>query len=56
MEDELLRNRIVIRIDSKDVREKLLSDADLNLDKSVQIYLACKSAVQQLKNIIDNTK
>lgn len=45
MKDELLHSRIVIGIDSKDVREKLLSNADLNLDKSVQIYLPSKSAV-----------
>lgn len=56
MEDELLRNRIAIGIDSKNVREKLLSNVVLNLDKSVQIYLSSKSAVQQLKNIVDNAK
>lgn len=36
--------------------KKLLTDADLNLDKAVKICLASESAAQQLKNIVDGTR
>ena len=45
MEDELLRDRVVVGIDSNELCEKLFSDSDLDLYKITQIYLNEKTTL-----------
>ncbi|UYV63925.1 hypothetical protein LAZ67_2006034, partial [Cordylochernes scorpioides] len=53
MEDELIKDRIVVGIQNNDVREKLLSDPDLNITKAIQICVAAENANTQLREIKD---
>ncbi|UYV65238.1 K02A2.6-like [Cordylochernes scorpioides] len=56
MEDELIKDRIVIGIQNNDVREKLLSDPDLNITKAIQICVAAENANTQLREIKDRNE
>lgn len=49
--DSLLRDKIVIGINSNTVREKLLAEDDLSLDKAIKVCRASETATQQLKEI-----
>ncbi|XP_064468460.1 uncharacterized protein LOC135379139 [Ornithodoros turicata] len=49
--DELLRDRIIVGIRNDDVREKLLSDPTIDLQKTVNTCRASEQASQQLKEI-----
>ncbi|KAM7293666.1 uncharacterized protein ISCGN_023264 [Ixodes scapularis] len=49
--DELLRDRIIVGITNDDVRERLLSDPTVDLQKAVNLCKASEQASQQLKEI-----
>ncbi|UYV63519.1 K02A2.6-like [Cordylochernes scorpioides] len=52
MSDELLKDRIVLGIINNEIRERLLSEADLNLEKATQICIACENATNQMKHVL----
>ncbi|UYV62322.1 hypothetical protein LAZ67_2000102 [Cordylochernes scorpioides] len=54
--DELIKDRIVVGIQNNDVREKLLSDPDLNITKAIQICVAAENANAQLREIKDRNE
>ncbi|UYV69844.1 K02A2.6-like, partial [Cordylochernes scorpioides] len=56
MEDELIKDRIVVGIQNNDVREKLLSDPDLNITKAIQICVAAENTNTQLREIKDRNE
>ncbi|KAM7293520.1 uncharacterized protein ISCGN_026650 [Ixodes scapularis] len=51
--DELLRDRIIVGITNDDVRERLLSDPTVDLQKAVNLCKASEQASQQLKEIVN---
>ncbi|UYV63094.1 hypothetical protein LAZ67_2003108, partial [Cordylochernes scorpioides] len=55
MSDELLRDRIVVGIINNEIRERLLSEADLNLEKATQICIACENATNQMKHVLSDS-
>ncbi|UYV65294.1 K02A2.6-like [Cordylochernes scorpioides] len=55
MSDELLKDRIVVGIINNEIRERLLSEADLNLEKATQICIACENATNQMKHVLSNS-
>ncbi|UYV70685.1 K02A2.6-like, partial [Cordylochernes scorpioides] len=55
MSDELLKDRIVVGIINNEIRERLLSEADLNLGKATQICIACENATNQMKHVLSDS-
>ncbi|UYV64834.1 K02A2.6-like [Cordylochernes scorpioides] len=55
MSDELLKDRIVVGIINNDIKERLLSEADLNLEKATQICIACENATNQMKHVLSDS-
>ncbi|UYV64720.1 K02A2.6-like [Cordylochernes scorpioides] len=55
MSDELLKDRIVVGIINNEIRERLLSEADLNLEKATQICIACENATNQMKHVLSDS-
>ncbi|UYV79311.1 K02A2.6-like [Cordylochernes scorpioides] len=53
--DELLKDRIVVEIINNEIRERLLSEADLNLEKATQICIACENATNQMKHVLSDS-
>lgn len=49
--DELLRDRLIVGITNDDVREKLLADPAIDLEKTIHMCKASEQATQQLKEI-----
>lgn len=47
--NELLRDRLIVGIANDDVREKLLGDPAIDLEKTIHICKASEQAMQQLK-------
>ncbi|XP_075157939.1 uncharacterized protein LOC142231205 [Haematobia irritans] len=54
IEDSLLRDKIVVGIGNDSVREKLLSEDDIDLAKAIKICRASEMATQQLKELHKN--
>ncbi len=53
LQDSLIKDRIVCEIDDKSIRERLLRDSDLTLEKAIDIVRAAetsKNKVQKLNN------
>ena len=48
LEDELLRDRIVMGTNKKEIRTRLLSESDLTLDRTIEI---CRSTEQRDKQV-----
>ncbi|UYV60475.1 K02A2.6-like [Cordylochernes scorpioides] len=55
MSDELLKDRIVVGIINNEIRERLLSEADLDLEKATQICIACENATNQMKHVLSDS-
>ncbi|UYV69971.1 K02A2.6-like, partial [Cordylochernes scorpioides] len=55
MSVELLKDRIVVGIINNEIRERLLSEADLNLEKATQICIACENATNQMKLVLSDS-
>ena len=53
--DSLIRDRIVIGIDSKSTRERLLREPDLTLEKSSILCRAAEQCKQQSKTFFDDS-
>ncbi|UYV75138.1 K02A2.6-like [Cordylochernes scorpioides] len=49
LEDELIKDRVVVGIHDDHTREKLLSDPDLDLDKAIQICMAAERTNKEIK-------
>ncbi|UYV82064.1 K02A2.6-like [Cordylochernes scorpioides] len=49
LEDELIKDRVVVGIHDDHTREKLLSDPDLDLDKAIQICMAAERTNKEVK-------
>ncbi|XP_077536748.1 uncharacterized protein LOC144149087 [Haemaphysalis longicornis] len=49
--DELLRDRLIVGITNDDVREKLLADPAIDLEKTVHMCKGSEQATKQLKEI-----
>lgn len=49
--DELLRDRIIVGISNDDVREKLLGDPTIDLEKAIHLCRASEQATLQLKEM-----
>ena len=55
LEDQLIRDRIVIGIRSKEVRGRLLRDTNLTLKKAVDVCRSDEATSQQLQSIAGST-
>ena len=55
LEDQLIRDRIVIGIRSKEVRGRLLRDTNLTLKKAVDVCHSDEATTQQLQSIAGST-
>lgn len=51
LKDSLIRNRLICGIKNSHVREKLLQDNDLNLQKAIEICRAAEVSSEQSKKI-----
>ena len=49
--DEMIRDRIVIRLQDKATKLRLLKEEELNLDKTLKICRASEIASKQLKSM-----
>ena len=51
LQDSLIKDRIVCGIDNKSVRERLLRDNDLTLDKAINIVRAAETSKTQVEKL-----
>ena len=56
MADEMIKERIVVGVQSDIVRGRLLREKDLNLLKAIDICKAAEASTQQLEKLADEKK
>ena len=56
LRDEMIRDRIVVGVYSEEVKEKLLQEANLTLDKSVEIIKVVEGSKRHIKSMANGTE